>query len=234
MAQWLITNFVAELGQLIDLPEPIVEFGSLQVEPDQANDLRLVFPDKTFIGTDLRPGVGVDRIEDLRSLSFADGEIGTALCLDTLEHCSDPLAACRELHRVLRPGGVCAVTSVMWFAIHGYPHDYWRFTPEGMRVMLDSFDSVWVRGVGHPLLPTQVVAVAGKGRDIALTDESFSCLEKIQENWDRAPGRVRFGPVHVTPAEFLKAGARDLPRAGAQRAVAYLKRLQDHSNGRNR
>jgi hypothetical protein len=33
MAPWLITNVIAELGQLIDLPEPIVEFGSLQVRP---------------------------------------------------------------------------------------------------------------------------------------------------------------------------------------------------------
>ena len=75
MAQWLITNFIAELGELIDLPEPIVEFGSLQVKQDQTNDLRLVFRDKTFVGTDLRPGPGVDRVEDLRSLSFGDEEI---------------------------------------------------------------------------------------------------------------------------------------------------------------
>jgi SAM-dependent methyltransferase len=224
VAQWLITNFVAELGELVDLPEPIVEFGSLQVEADQTNDLRLVFPDKTFIGTDLRPGLGVDRIEDLRYLSFADGEVGTALCLDTLEHCADPLTACRELHRVLRPGGVCAVTSVMWFPIHAYPHDYWRFTPEGMRLLLAPFDDVWVNGIGHPALPTQVVAVAAKGRDLALRDESFTSLCKVQENWHRAPGQVRFGPLHISPRELGRAAARDLPRAVAQRAAARLRR----------
>ena len=218
MAQWLITNFVAELGQLIDLPEPIVEFGSLQVEADQTNDLRPVFEGKSFIGTDLRPGPGVDRVEDLRSLSFTDDEIGTALCIDTLEHCEDPLAACRELHRVLRPGGVCAVTSVMWFPIHAYPHDYWRFTPEGLRLLLSPFDYLWATGVGHPLLPTQVIAVAGKDRDLGLTDDSFTSLQKLQDNWHRAPGRVRFGPVHVSPGELIKAAARDLPRAVAQRA----------------
>ena len=224
MAQWLITNFVAELGQLIELPEPIVEFGSLQVEADQTNDLRPVFAGKNFIGTDLRPGPGVDRVEDLRSLSFADDEIGTALCIDTLEHCEDPLAACRELHRVVRPGGVCAVTSVMWFPIHAYPHDYWRFTPEGLRLLLSPFDYLWTTGVGHPLLPTQVVAVAGKDRDLGLTDNSFTSLQKLQDNWHRAPGRVRFGPVHVSPGELIKAAARDLPRAVAQRASARLRR----------
>jgi SAM-dependent methyltransferase len=223
VAQWLITNFIAELAQLVDLPEPIVEFGSLQVEPDQSNDLRLLFPGREFIGTDLRPGPGVDRVEDLRRLSFGDGQVGTALCVDTLEHCEDPLAACRELHRVLAPGGICAVTSVLWFPIHGYPHDYWRFTPEGIRLLLRQFDSVWVRGIGHPLLPTQVVGVAAKDRELGLSDESFTSLSKLQGNWDRASGQVRFGPVHVSPGDLLRAAARDLPRAVAQRALARVR-----------
>ncbi len=219
MAQWLITTFVAELGQLIDLPEPIVEFGSLQVEADQANDLRVVLPGKTFIGTDIRPGPGVDRVENLRSLSFADGEVGTALCVDTLEHCEDPLTACREMHRVLRPGGICAVASVMFFPIHSYPYDYWRFTPDGFRLLLTNFDSVWARGVGHPLLPTHVVGVAAKDRELGLTDASFTSLSKLQAHWDQAPGKVRFGPVHVSPRELMRASARDLPRAVANRAL---------------
>src|SRR5437763_6708325 len=180
MAQWLITNFLAELGQHVDLPEPIVEFGSLQVEPEQSNDLRPIFQDKEFIGTDMRPGPGVDRVEDLRSLSFADGEVGTAVCIDTLEHCEDPLAACRAMHRVLRPGGICAVASVMFFPIHGYPSDYWRFTPDGLRVLLPSFERVWAQGVGHPLLPTHVVAVAAKQRDLSLTDACFTSLSTLQ------------------------------------------------------
>jgi SAM-dependent methyltransferase len=223
LAQWLITNFIAELGQRLELPEPVVEFGSLQVEPDQSNDLRLVFPNHEFIGTDMRPGPGVDRVEDLRSLSFGEGEVGTAVCVDTLEHCEDPLTACREIHRVLRPGGVLAVASVMWFPIHGYPHDYWRFTPDGLRVLLAPFDDVWTRGVGHPLMPTHVVGVAGKQRSLGLNDESFTSLTKLQEFWDRAPGKVRFGPVHVSPRELAKAAARDLPRALGHRAAARLR-----------
>jgi hypothetical protein len=127
------------------------------------------------------------------------------------------------MHRVLRPGGVCAVTSVMWFPIHAYPHDYWRFTPEGLLLLLSPFDYLWARGVGHPLLPTQVVAVAAKDRDLGLTEESFTTLSKLQDNWRRAPGRVRLGPVHVSPGELLRAAARDLPRAAAQRAATRLR-----------
>ena len=76
----------------------------MQVEHDQPDDLR---PLVRGAGTSSAPtcarGPGVDRIEDLRALRFADGEVGTALCLDTLEHCADPIAAGRELSRVVSP-----------------------------------------------------------------------------------------------------------------------------------
>jgi SAM-dependent methyltransferase len=222
LAQQLIYDFIAELRTVIELPEPIVEFGSLQVEPDQPGDLRPLFDSRTFIGTDMRFGPGVDRVEDLRALGFANGEVGTALCLDTLEHCEDPLTACRELHRVTADHGICVIASVMWFPIHGYPHDYWRFTPEGFAVLLAPFSVRWVAGIGHPELPTQVIGVASKGTPLELSVERLASLSGAQRAFDRAEGKVRFGPVHVSPTELARGIARDLPRAVAQRARARI------------
>ena len=224
MAQKLIIEIVAELAGLIEFPEPIVEFGSLQVEPDQPNDLRPLFEGKRFIGTDMRPGAGVDRVEDLRELTFADGEVGTALCLDTLEHCEDPLRACRELHRVLREGGVCVISSVMFFPIHGYPQDYWRFTPEGFRALLAPFDDVWVTGIGHPELPTQVIGVGGKQRTLGLSGTPLRSVADAQRYWERSEGKISFEIVQVPLRQLAGTVARQLPRAAAQRAMARLRR----------
>jgi SAM-dependent methyltransferase len=224
LAQQLIVDVVAELAALLDLPEPVVEFGSLQVEPDQPNDLRPLFEGRSYIGTDVRAGPGVDRIEDLRSLSFADSEVGTALCLDTLEHCADPLTACRELHRVLRDDGVCVISSVMFFPIHGYPHDYWRFTPDGFRILLEPFEDVWVEGVGHPELPTQVIGIATKGRTLTIPSDGLRVTREAQSGWDRSEGRIAFGIVQVPLRELFGTLARQLPRAAAQRARARLSR----------
>ncbi len=223
MAQPLIVEFVTELVGRLELPAPIVEFGSLQVEPGQPNDLRRLFAGRQFTGTDLRAGPGVDRVEDLRSLGFADEEVGTALCLDTLEHCADPLAACRELHRVLAPGGVCVLSSVMFFPVHGYPHDYWRFTPEGMRLLLQPFEDVWVAGIGHPDLPMQVVAMGAKGGRLGVGPESFAALTEAQREWDRAEGKVRFGVLHVPLKELARTLAAELPRAVAQRTADRIR-----------
>ena len=181
------------------------------MEPGQPNDLRGLFAGRAFIGSDLRPGPGVDRVEDLRALSFADASVGTALCLDTLEHCADPLAACREMHRVLIDGGVCVISSVMFFPVHAYPHDYWRFTPEGMALLLEPFDDVWSAGVGHPELPTQVVATAAKGEGTPMPRRSAAL--------DRAQARVRprRGQGAGRPAAGPAAPAR--PDAGRRAAA---------------
>ena len=217
MAQPLIHAFVSELAQRVELPDPIVEFGALQVEPGQPNDLRPLFDGRTYVGTDMREGPGVDRVEDLRALSFGDGEVGTALCTDTLEHCADPLTATREMHRALAPGGVCVITSVMLFGIHGYPNDYWRFTPEGFRVLLEPFDDVWVAGIGDPDIPTQVIGVGAKERSLGLSLDAFPTLVAAQERWDRARGAVRVGPFRMSLRELAGVLREELPRVTAEK-----------------
>lgn len=222
MAQKLITDFVAELSRAIELPEPIVEFGSLRVEAGQDGDLRPLFAGRDFTGTDLREGTGVDRVEDLRSLSFADGEVGTSICLDTLEHCDDPAAACRELRRVTAANGVCIISSVMLFGIHSYPSDYFRFTPEGLRSLLGGFADVWVAGIGDPQIPVQVVGVGARDRRLDLSLESFSSLSAAQAHWEQARGRIRVGPLRFAPAELARIFGRELARNARARLSRSL------------
>lgn len=220
MAQRLIREFLAELSAAIDLPGPVVEFGSMQVEADQDGDMRPLFPGRTFIGTDMRPGPGVDRVEDLRALSFADGEVGTAICLDTLEHCEDPPTACRELHRVVADGGVCVISSVLLFGIHGYPRDYFRFTPDGFRSLLSGFDDVLVVGIGDPDMPVQVIGVGVKNRSLDLSLDALPSLREAQARWDRSVGGVRFGVFIVPARDVVRSLVRQAPRLVRQRVAA--------------
>jgi hypothetical protein len=216
VAQELIRRFVGDLTRVLELPDPIVEFGSLQVEPGQDSDLRPLFRGREYIGTDLRPGPGVDRVEDLRTLTFADGEVGTALCLDTLEHCDDPPAACRELTRVTASPGVCVLSSVMLFGIHGYPSDYFRFTPEGIRSLLSGFDDVWVTGIGDPQIPFQVVGVGAKGHELGLSVERLPSLLVAQEHWEEARGQIRIGPFRYPPGKLARELGGELRRHAAR------------------
>jgi SAM-dependent methyltransferase len=47
---------------------------------------------------------------DLQALCFADGTFDRIVHSDTLEHVPDPLAALRQMHRVLRPDGAAVFT----------------------------------------------------------------------------------------------------------------------------
>ena len=213
MSQALIRRFVHDLNQVYGLDEPIYEFGSLQVEPEQESDLRSLFAGKRFVGTDIRPGPGVDQVEDLRALSLDDGAARTVLCLDTLEHCADPVAACRELERVTARGGIAVISSVMLFGIHGYPNDYFRFTPDGFRRMLDGFDDVWSCGIGDPAMPFQVLGVAAKGRKLSLSVERLPSVANAQRSWEAAEGKVRIGPFRYGRREIVRLVAAELARS---------------------
>lgn len=224
MANALTRKFLEELQGLIELPDPIVEFGSMQVEDEQEGDLRPLFPGREYIGTDFREGPGVDRVEDLRGLTFGDEEVGTAICLDTLEHCADPPMACRELARVTKPGGVCVISSVMLFGIHGYPQDFFRFTPEGFRTMLEQgFDRTWVGAVGSPEMPTWVLGIGSKGVDLPPDGlSSFPTLQAQQEKYERGDDQVRVGIMRYHPRDLVKEAAPELVRLGRER----LRRLR--------
>ena len=164
-----IRAFIELCVDELPCPEPIVEIGS-KVVPGQENigDLRPLFWGRQYIGCDIERGPGVDRVEDVHNLKFGDGEVGTFLLADTLEHVQDPLRAAQELRRCLNhEKGVVIATSVMHFPIHAFPNDYWRFTPEGFRSLGDGFDFAATLYAGDPGFPHSVCLVAGFGGELA-------------------------------------------------------------------
>jgi len=160
-----VKSFVRDVAELFETPEPIYEFGSLQVAgQERYADLRPIFPGRQYIGCDARMGCGVDRIEDLMGLSLHDETAGTVLILDTLEHVENCHHAMGEVYRILKPEGILAISSVMLFPIHEYPSDYWRFTPEAFRLLLRRFHTALVSHEGEPEIPHTVFGVASKSR----------------------------------------------------------------------
>ena len=76
-------------------------------------------------------------ITDMKPVS--DESIGLVLNLESLEHIPYPQKAIDEIYRVLKPEGLLILTTVMHFKIHHAPKDYWRFTPEGIELLLRRF-----------------------------------------------------------------------------------------------
>jgi 2-polyprenyl-3-methyl-5-hydroxy-6-metoxy-1,4-benzoquinol methylase len=59
-------------------------------------------------------------------LPFADGRFDLVVCMDVLEHVSDPEKLISEISRCLKPGGLCQLTAINRFAFRD-PHYHVRF-----------------------------------------------------------------------------------------------------------
>jgi SAM-dependent methyltransferase len=98
-----IRKFVALVESILNLPEPIYEFGALQVRHQKGfANLRTLFPGKSYVGCDIHEGLGVDRIEDVISLTLPRESVGTVIFVETIEHVQRPQKALEEIYRVLK------------------------------------------------------------------------------------------------------------------------------------
>jgi SAM-dependent methyltransferase len=96
------------------------------------------------------PDFNPDIIGDIHNLPLKDNSLDAFLCIAVLEHVEDPLRACREMHRVLKPGGYCFVYIPFLYYYHaegGYYKDYWRFTKDSVPLLFCDFSSVEIVSV---------------------------------------------------------------------------------------
>ena len=122
---------------------PFLEVGSKDYGTTQ--DLRSLFKSRgEYIGLDMEAGQGVDIVLNLTDeFSKIDKELdnkrfGAIFCLSVLEHCDNPFKMAENLSLLLKPGGMICIGVPFSWQIHGYPNDYWRFTPEGIKKLFPS------------------------------------------------------------------------------------------------
>jgi len=181
----MIHEFAQICSRDIPFQEPIHEFGAFQVPGQEAiAELRPLFPGKRFLGSDMRVGRGVELLLNLHNLGLADQSIGSAILLDTLEHVEYPHRAMEEVYRALKPGGIAIMSSVMQFPIHGFPDDYWRFTPSAFRSLIKPFTWSLVESAGEEDFPHTIVAIACKGQLPTTTIATLQSNLRIwRERW---------------------------------------------------
>lgn len=75
----------------------------------------------------------VDGWCDAQRLPFSAETFDTVLSNQMLEHVPRPQEVVSEMARVLRPGGRLILTAPHIWGVHEVPHDYYRFTPFGLR-----------------------------------------------------------------------------------------------------
>jgi SAM-dependent methyltransferase len=181
-----VREFVSICAGTVPVPDPVYEFGSFQVQGQEAiADMRPFFPGRTYVGCDVRPGRGVDQIMDVTAIPLPDESVGTLIFVETLEHVPDPFRAMSEIQRVLKPDGILILSACMIFHIHDKPVDYWRFCPDGIRLLLKGYGKIVLETLGaHPKMPHSIMVLASKNPGL-----DTSKLERSLVQWKKKNSR---------------------------------------------
>lgn len=154
----------------IKSPKRILEIGSRSAKNQvELSNLRSLFPDSVYIGTDMQKGAGVDIVADATKLPFDNNNFDLILCLETLEHAERPWEIVREIGRVSKKNGVIVLSSQQNFPLHMHPSDYFRYTPYGLSSLISGKKHKLMLAISPPfdreveLNPQHVVVIAWNG-----------------------------------------------------------------------
>jgi SAM-dependent methyltransferase len=176
------------VAETFALPGPVLEIGSYQVAGQEAlADLRTLFPDRPYVGLDMRPGPGVDCVADVEHLPQEDASVGTVIAMNTFEHVPRFWRGFEEIYRVLRPDGALLVSCPFYFHIHAFPGDYWRFTPQALQLLLRDYPSKVVGWHGPAKRPAGVWALAFREGRPAITAAEFDRYRGLLARYAHEP-----------------------------------------------
>jgi SAM-dependent methyltransferase len=135
-----------------------------------------------YIGLDVVPTPSADVVGVVEEMPLDSGRFDLVLCTQVLEHCDEPARAVSELRRVTAPGGRVLASTHGVQVYHPSPHDYWRWTHEGLaRLFRENAEWAGLR----------VEPAAGTAATLAMLLGTFVEIGFRRAN---APGLAR-GPV---------------------------------------
>ncbi len=138
----IISDFFIKHRSLI-MPH-VLEVGSARPADAWWADLQaqLGMENEEWTGVDMQDSDCTDVVCDLQCFphrvpeAIIGGGFGSCVCAETLEHVKYPEDLLQNVWSLLRPGAWIVITTPFAFPVHGFPNDYWRFTPEGMTLLL--------------------------------------------------------------------------------------------------
>jgi SAM-dependent methyltransferase len=159
-------------------------------------------PVSRWIGLDADTNSAADIHGFADSIPLPADAVDAILCTQVLEHVPDADAALRELHRVLRPGGIAILTVPQYWPLHEEPYDFRRYTRIGFERLLQShdFDVLEYRAQGRG------AAVAGQALNNAIqcAGDTFAVRDRLWFKASKAPFYLAVNAVTVLLRIFLK------------------------------
>ncbi|MFN8435238.1 MAG: methyltransferase domain-containing protein [Anaerolineales bacterium] len=85
---------------------------------------------------------------DVTCVPMLSNSVNCILCTEVLEHIQNPQTCVDEIHRILLDDGIVFVSTPFFYPVHADPHDFQRFTEDGLRYLFREFKTVEVYRMG--------------------------------------------------------------------------------------
>lgn len=176
----------------------ILEAGSYDVN-GSIRQVILPLKPKSYVGIDLRMGLGVDLVCDVHNLvtKFGSGCFDGVIACSLLSHIQDWRSAISNLKRVCQPGGFLFIVTVARWQYRTYDDgtgDYWRFKYNDLRRLFSDF-SIRVLREENPTKHSLICLKARKPlrfREADLTGYQLTSAQSESSRW----GHVHYRSVH--------------------------------------
>ncbi len=166
---------------------------------------------------DMVSGPNIDVVGDILELSFKDSSFDTVISTQVLEHVQKPWVMVSEIARVLRPGGMAIVSAPFLVPYHADPHDYFRYTKEGMSSLFSTngFEIIECNGYGgffgviyemiHFTMLNPYQGKSSKTWQVRI----LRYLEKITGGLDKIfPAKIIYANVYIVAKKVASSATR--------------------------
>lgn len=138
-----VIRYVTEVVRACDLEgKRVLEIGSMDVN----GSVRPIFKTDDYLGTDMQPGPGVDKVINAHALVLGikgmEESFDVIVCCEMLEHDDQPWLTLSNAYECAKDGGFLILTARGFdergcWPLHGYPDDHWRYSQGAIRRLLE-------------------------------------------------------------------------------------------------
>jgi SAM-dependent methyltransferase len=100
-------------------------------------------PGSKIVCVDIEENPGVDLVADAHDLHMVpDNSVDFVCSISVLEHVRHPQRVVKEIHRILKPGGIVYINVPFIFPYHADPDDFYRFSYNGVKILCEDFERI--------------------------------------------------------------------------------------------
>lgn len=178
----------------------------------------------TFSKTSASRRARPDVLYDGTHLPFEDASFDTVISVEVLEHTPDPQNLLGEIARVLKRHGTLILSAPFSIRLHEEPHDYFRYTPHGLRELMARANlevvEIWPQGTLWSVLAHKINTYLAMR--VGRLDAIGQVLGKGgHEGSATAAARYWTIPFVIPAMTFLSASARLLDRTLPEKVEAH-------------